>query len=80
MRAREAVALHEGQHLLQAREQAELAAKRVPAEEQVEHGGQLVARCSPVGVGHGDLVHVCEQWAHEVTLYCRHGGEWGVRE
>lgn len=46
---------------MQPREQREAASERVLPEEQLEHGGLLVAPGLPVSVSHGEVVQVCEQ-------------------
>lgn len=51
---------------MQAGEEREAAAERVVPEEELEDGGLPVPAGAPVGVGHGELVKVRQQWRDPV--------------
>lgn len=63
---REAKAAQEEQAVVQAGEEREAAAERVVSEEELEDGGLPVPAGAPVGVGHGELVEVRQQWRDPV--------------
>lgn len=62
----EAKAAQEEQTVVQTGEEREASAERVVPEEELEDGGLPVPTGAPVGVGHGELVEVRQQWRDPV--------------